>query len=159
MKRIKKSSIRRLMSLYLFFTVLLGASFLAMPFSVQAQSNIPVIIVGSAFWAGLLFGLVFLVLMLLKYKRWHKQEHGDEIPKRKIPGVLRFFKNMYASIADGVFLASVISFIALMFTKYNNAYVIYVLLFLMIVSFGLHGVLNGNIYNEIKRKNKRGEKT
>lgn len=152
MRKVRKPAIRFLMGLYVFFTFVLGATFPAMPFSVKAQTNTPVVVVGITFWVGLLFSLLFLVLTLVKYKKWHKQEHGDEIPEKRLPGVLRFFINTKASIADGVFLASTISFIVLMFTKYSNAYVVYILLFLMIVSFSLHSILNGSIYNEIKKK-------
>ncbi len=157
MKKVKKQTIRLMMGLYMFFTFLLGATFPAMPFSAQAQTNTPVVVVGTVFWVGFLFSLLFLVLTLVKYKKWHKQEHGDEIPVKRIPGVLRFFRSIRASVADGVFLASTISFIVLMFTRYSNSYVVYILLFLMIVSFSLHSILNGNIYNQIKKKNKRGE--
>lgn len=161
MRRIRKSTIGRMMGLYLFFTALLAATFLVMPFSVEAESSVPVIIVGAVFWAGFLFSVIFLILTLVMYKKWHKREHGDEIPKKRLPGVLRFFRNIYASLADGVFIASTISFIVLMFTRYDGAYVVYVLLFLMIVSFSLHSILNGNIYNEIKNKKQKlkGEKS
>ncbi|MBE6801974.1 MAG: hypothetical protein E7530_03725 [Ruminococcaceae bacterium] len=158
MKPVRKRTIRLMMGLYVFFTFLLGATFPVMPFSAVAQSNIPVIVVGAVFWVGFLFSLLFLVLTLVKYKKWRKQDNGDELPKKKLPGVLRFFRSTYASIADGVFLASTISFVVLMFTKYSNAYVVYILLFLMIVSFSLHSILNGNIYNEIKNKKLKGRK-
>ncbi len=152
MKRVKKSAIKPLMLMYVAFTVLLGATFPAMPFAAMAQSNKPVIIVGALFWTGFLFSILFLGLTIVKYKKWHKQEHGDEIPRKRLPGVLRFFRSTKASIADGVFLASTSSFIVLMFTSYSNSYAVYILLFLMIVSFSLHSILNGSIYNEIKKQ-------
>lgn len=158
MRRIKKSSVRILLSLYMLFVIITAATFPIMPFSSQATARAPVIAVGLTFWIGTVFSLIFLVLTFVKYKKWNLQEHGDEIPRKTLPGVIKFFSSTPAAVADGVFIASLISFIVLQFTKYSGTYAGFILLFLIIVSFNLHSILNGKIYKEIKKKTKRGEK-
>lgn len=136
---------------------IMSASFLLMPFSAEKGRLISVLI-GLMFW---IFAIVGYVLIGIASR---EQKHFFEMYKEKIknpnrkPGIIMFFSNIPAVVADTAMICAVILLIITQFTKLKGTYFIYVMLFVLNFSLHMHCLFNGKIYLMTKIKSKRGEK-
>lgn len=139
---------------------IMSASFLLMPVAVNTtrHNQISVILVGMMFWIFALGGYVLLILANHERKQFavkHKEELNEQ---NRRPGIIMFFSNIPAVVADTAIVCAVILLIIAQFTKLKNTYFIYVMLFVLNFSLHMHCLFNGKIYLITKIKGKRGEK-
>ena len=87
------------------------------------------------FWLGVILGYTFMIVFYVKTKK----------PKG-IAGIVLFFTNKYAAIADCMLIASVVLTVAFtLLNVYSN--IIYSLLIsVFFLSLNLHAVLNGKVF-------------
>lgn len=105
---------------------------------------------GAVFWLFLILGYVTFFVLSKHRKVYektkekaerseHRRDVGSRSSKRPLPGILRFFSNRYAAVAD---LAMGISII-LLFVLRNNQIATIIIVSILVLSVHLHGILNG----------------
>lgn len=98
------------------------------------------IIAGIAFWGMLIVGVVAQLMLYISMREPIKSDFSTK--KRKI-GLICFFSNRYAAIADLLMMVSaIILIISFIFTDASN-YFNYIILSVFVFSFSMHCVLNG----------------
>ena len=70
-------------------------------------------------------------------------------------GVVTFFSNTPAVIADATLLAGRIALVIIYFCDVANQYITYVMLAIVSFSLNMHGLFNGRIYKTTKYKRTR----
>ncbi len=143
---------RRMERLFWFAVILLllmSATILIMPFAAEwgEQNRAIVVLVGILFWVTTIGGYTLLGLAGLERKKHIKQ---NKISNDARIGIVTFFANRPAMVADITMILSLLLFIGLNFTIYKNDYIAYVLLFLFLASVNMHGLFNGRIYKLLK---------
>lgn len=128
------------------FMVLFAASFLMMPvangISLNEGKNGVLYLVGIIFWLSLLMSQILMITVSMKRKADEKHNQKKRI------GLISFFSNKEAMIAD--ILTAVFAVIFVICVLTTDAYLIYVFLCLTVLSFEMHCVLNGKNYAYIK---------
>lgn len=142
------------------FLTIMSSTILVMPFIVTAtnENKFLVVVVGVLFWGSAIAGCTSIV-MANKERIWFVSKQLDEdVGMGCRPGIVTFFANIPATVADVSMLTSFVLFTIVNFTEHKNSYLAYVLLFIFILSLNMHGLFNGRIYKAIKIKHKRREK-
>ena len=98
------------------------------------------ILCSSAFWGFLIIG--YGLLWMINWKRRKQMKKGE---KRRI-GIITFFRNPPAKMMDFICLAGILILIISSFAAPLQGYLQYVLSFLVIFSFHMHCILNGEIF-------------
>lgn len=97
--------------------------------------------------------------MFLKINKSRKADRTfrSTHPEMWQPGLICFFKNKNAKIADCVMFGAVIG-VAVTGIFFNNLYVLHIFLALFVFSFGMHCMLNGKNYIYLNYQVRREEK-
>lgn len=128
-------------TIYIGFLSLLAISFVMMHFYNEKIGKYS----GIIFWIGLI-GTVGSAVGLCRNV---PKERGLTIYERvKNLAVWKFFKNPKATIADTVMISSLIAVIVMQLLK-DTSIVSLILVAFFVFSFGMHCVLNGNIYKNL----------
>lgn len=128
--------------------VIFAASFLLMPIangiSLNEEKNSMLYAVGVTFWLSLFLALILSLATSLIRKKCPPKDNR----LKKFPGAISFFSNKEATVADILAVIFIIAFVVCAFVM--NGYLIYVFLFLAVLFFEAHCVLNGKNYQYIK---------
>ncbi len=145
----KSNSDRTVLSIFYLsigFMALFAASFLMMPvangISLNEGKNGILYLVGIVFWLSFLLSQVMMITVSIKRKA------DKRYSKKKRLGLISFFSNREATIAD--ILTAVFTAVFVICTLTTDSYLIYVFLCLAVLSFEMHCVLNGKNYAYIK---------
>ncbi len=156
-KRVKTNLI-----LAIIFLSIHAATFLLMPLASEyadVTHRISLIALGSTFWAAMLAGYVFLLIANVHRRQFaRKKLNGDYRMNSRI-GVLTFFANTPAIVADIILFVSIAVFGAMLLFKATENYGTFVMLFLLDLSMNLHCILNGRIYKTTKYRPVRRKKS
>ena len=136
----------------IFFMLVFSLSFLAMPpaskLSLNEGDNSLLIATGIVFWFSLMMAYALFTFVNFRRRRFQKKKNKGS--KRAV-GLIRFFSNTPAKIAD---IAMVVSFLLfLLFSIFTDSYFIYIFLAITVFAFQMHCVLNGENYLYINSKN------
>ena len=140
-----------------FFFLMLSISFLLMPIeggNPEKSLSGYGLAAGAMFWLSIIMMIVTQSVLARRRKSWCT---AHRIRKSKMPqkiGLISFFKNGYAIIADVVTVISLAGFIIAMFATQGTGYICYVFASLFVFSFSMHCVLNGKVYYYIVNKDK-----
>lgn len=136
------------------FLLLMSVTILFMPMASKAgEDNRQVLLLmGTVFWGSAIIGHMMLIFANAKRKRFLKNEVGVDSKMNCLPGIITFFANVPATIADVVAILSLILTVVINFTNLKYDYISYVLLFLLILSLNMHCLFNGRIYKTTKYK-------
>lgn len=138
-----------LFALSVFGFLLMSVSFVLMPLDLGGEGQrLLTLLPGTMFWCGLVIGLLFSVILMIKRRKWLKTDqaqHGQ--PSKKRIGLLSFFQNIPAGIADCLCAASIIGLTATLILTNSTGYVCYVFIALLVFTFCMHCILNGKIYD------------
>jgi len=134
---------------------LMAVSFLIMPFGnnvLEKQSPVS-IIAGLMFWIFLIFGIVAQIITAKLFKENLKSYQIKMLKNnKKRVGIISFFENIPAMVADILCVLSLIVLIVLLALG-STSYICYVLIFVFVFALCMHCVLNGKIYNTLFTKN------
>lgn len=125
--------------------LLFSASFLAMPkASAQYLEGDPALlsVCGVWFWCGAILSIAALVLT----ERCRVKAGGGRVGRI---GLVCFFSNLPAIIADSILIVSAVGLVAAMTLKAPNT-LVFPILFLFVFSLNLHGMLNGRNFRFIR---------
>lgn len=129
---------------------MMSAMILIMP---VIESNEKAIIpVGLAFWFFAISGYILLIVANVEFKRISGNLRKN---KRSLPGIISFFSNKIAMIADVAVIISIVAFVIICITELRFKYIAFVTLFLLIFSLHMHCLFNGRIYKLIKNEKER----
>lgn len=151
---------KRLEKLYwlsVVFLTIMSATVLIMPVvnSASYENRFSVVVVGLLFWLSGIAGYASII-MANKERKWYvTNQLGEEISMGCRSGVITFFANIPATVADVAMMTSFLLFVVINFTEYKDSYLSYVLLFLFLLSINMHCLFNGRIYKSIQIRNKR----
>ncbi len=124
--------------------LLLGASFLLMPIEGSgAMQKYMSFLPGIVFWGSLVGEIISYVCFASGIK---KQIDPKGKPKGTL-GLIAFFKNKYAIVADLTMIVSFLGTIAAMLLTDGTKYICYLFVALFVWSFSMHCVCNGGAFN------------
>lgn len=136
---------RRMFFHFMCFLLVLSLSILLMPIgsSAKEKSMIPLIITGLLFWVGLVGTICTSV-------RIHRSRRASPIfselyPNQRQFGLIHFFQNKPAIIADVSLLLSLVMFIIVKLLTDIQVFQ-FITLALIVFTFGMHCMLNGMNY-------------
>ena len=133
----------------LVFYLVMSLTFLFMPLEEETFFS------GYVFWAGLLGGIVTQILLNAQRKAFFRRNHiSYKNSKKSRVGILRFFANRPAMIADIVCGAALLGTVVSMIVTKGYGYVCYVFISLTVFSFILHCIFNGRNFDFILNKSK-----
>lgn len=145
------------MGISILFFLLLAISFLLMPLGGESPTdNISVytLIAGLVFWISIIMGIVTQCVLSHRRKTWYVIHRIRKVRSTQKVGLISFFKNAYAVVADVAMIASLIGLIFAMIVTKGTGYICYVLVSLFVFSFSMHCILNGKIYYHVINQNK-----
>ncbi len=144
---------KKMLIQYCGFLLILSISFSLMPFGVLManQTMLMTYLAGSLFWIGLI-GTVTAAIIILRSKRRDKG-FKKTCHHYKQWGLVHFFQNKPAVIFDVLLFVSITGFVlARLFL--DTTVCPFIFLSLLILSFGMHCMLNGSSYMYIGYKMK-----
>lgn len=118
----------------------------------ETKMTVPKLLVALVFW----IGLIAEQILFWKANSMRKKMLGEK-SKGKI-GLLSICKNKFANAADIVLLVSLILLILFAAFGILENIVQYILCFIIILSFRLHCILNGQNFSYINNKKEEGKK-
>lgn len=145
------------LGLSIFFFLMLSVSFLLMPLGSETstESISPyTLVAGLMFWISIIMGIATQCVLASRRKSWYTIHR---IRKARAPqkiGLISFFKNFYAIIADIVAFVSLIGLVISMVATQGTGYICYVFVSLFILSFSMHCILNGKVYYHVINQEK-----
>lgn len=141
---------------YGLFLLIWSGSILIMPMASAKKelTMIPMYVSGGCFWFGLLGTITTAVIinMFRKKNCKYKSKHHE---LNQI-GLISFFKNKPAIVADVVMFVSIVCFIVAKIWI-DNLYLLFICLAIFVFSFGMHCMLNGKNYFYLNYKVRREE--
>ena len=144
----QKRHLKLMLYLYTLFFFILSFSVIAMPIAVNLvdTTKLWLYIAGTMFWAGIIG--IMIMFNCINYSRKHSNSFNQSYPNFKKMGLIHFFQNVRASIADTTMFISIVGFV---FAKIwiDNIIIQFIFLSLFLFSFGMHCILNGINYNYI----------
>lgn len=147
---------KRLLYGYVGFLLLLTTALALMPLgnALKEETRLVMYGCGVGFWVGIIGTLV----TAMAFNRCGKRARADAQTANtgKRCGLIRFFQNKEASIADIGMLICLVGFILAELCE-GMLFLAFVFLALFVFSFGMHCVLNGINYRYMKNKKRRDE--
>ncbi len=155
MSRKKKDTMLLGISVLSFFV--LAISFLLMPLdgeNVTENASTYMLISGIMFWASIIIGIITQCLLARRRKTWYETNNVKKVKGTQKIGVVSFFKNSYATIADAVAVISLVGLVVALIATQGIGYICYILVSLFVFSFSMHCILNGKVYYYIFNQDK-----
>lgn len=129
----------------LILLTIMSSTFLFMPFTAELTTltyKLPVIIVSCIFWLSLVGGVtIFLITAIIRKKK-------EPLIEEKI-GFIRVYSSPILAYIDTTFIMAVIWIIVNIISKYTDSYVMYINIFILMLSFILHCLFSSNLYRYI----------
>ena len=143
------------------FLFLMAFSILIMPMATKVgeEDRSILLLSGTVFWLSCVTGYTFLFMANRERKYFIRRNLGGDVSMGCRPGIITFFDNVPATIADVAMIASFLLFVGVNFTELKYEYISYVLLFILAFSLNMHCLFNGRIYKATKYKRTRREKS
>lgn len=105
------------------------------------------IITGLLFWIGLIVGTVLFAIYISKCKKLYNENRGNKnVYQEKHIGLITFFSNKAAMIADVALFISIILFGVLMIFTDRTSYICYISISILAFSFIMHCILNSKSF-------------
>ena len=149
-KHLSYKNKRTLFAFNVIFLFLVSLSVLIMPYSTNDGSgNAVKILTSLMFWIGLLGTIIFAAL--INFFRRKDVAFSKVAEKHKRFALTHFFQNMYATVFDVLLISSIIGLI--LSTVFNILlFGRFIFISVIILSFGMHCLLNGTNYIYVRNK-------
>ena len=128
--------------------------FLLLVFLVRI-SNFFAYIIAALFWASVVVSQTYFWKSNAQRKRLESAINTERVLRRKLPGVILFFKNKEAIFIDVVLLISAVFALILRVFNINISWLIMLSVFLLFISFNMHCILNGINYEYYRNLTKK----
>lgn len=140
---------------------LLSLTFSAMPHATrisEATNKVSILIVGGAFWFFLAVSCALIIWAIVERKRFMRFDANRRFKTGKLPGVITFFRNVPAIVADVIMILSAVAFVLTQIVWEVDLYLQFYLLSLLVLSVNMHSMFNGKIYRVTKYKAEKYKK-
>lgn len=146
-----------LLGVSIFFFFSLAVSFTLM--SIESETplehiSIVEIIVGLMFWISLIMGIVTQCILARRRKKWYALHGVRKNGLSQRVGIISFFKNIYATVADITTIISFIGLVIALTVTHGIGHVCYVLISVFVFFFSMHCILNGKNYYYVVNQSK-----
>lgn len=141
----------------IFFFLMLAVSFLLMPLGSEIPTesiSTYTLVAGLMFWISIIMGIVTQCVLAFRRKSWYVIHRIKEERTSQKIGLVSFFQNIYATVADVVAILSLVGLVIAMIETQGTGYICYVFVSLFVFSFSMHCILNGKIYYYVINQNK-----
>ena len=141
----------------IFFFLMLSVSFLLMPLGGDAPTeeiSSYAIVSGIIFWLSILMGSATQYVLAYRRRSWYKINRLRKVRTAQKIGLISFFKNTYAVVADAIAILSLLGLVIAMIVTQGTGYICYVFVSLFVFSFSMHCILNGKIFYYIVNQDK-----
>ncbi len=157
-------SINRIKQLFWFATIfllLMAGSILIMPMATKVgeEDRTVLLLSGLVFWISCIAGYTLLFMANKERKYFIRRKLDGDISMGCRSGIITFFDNVPATIADVAMIASFLLFVGIYFTELKYEYISYVLLSILVFSLNMHCLFNGRIYKATKYKRTRRDRS
>ena len=145
----RKKTDHILLALSVVSFLLLGISFVLMPIDsndTENKTSVIMLVAGVLFWFSLAAGLITQGILSVRRKKWISGNASKKAGAAFKPGLISFFKNKYAVIADIGMVGSLIGLIIVMIMTSSTGFSCYVFAGLFVFLFSMHCILNGKNY-------------
>lgn len=145
------------LALSIFFFTALAVSFLLMPLGGDRLTDSIsgyALAAGVMFWISVIMGIVTQCVLSYRRKAWYGIHHIRKGRTSHKIGVISFFKNVPAIVADIVAALSLIGLVIVMVVTNGTGYICYISVSLFVLSFSMHCIFNGKIYHYVVNQNK-----
>lgn len=115
----------------------------------DSNSFLNAYLVGVLFWVGLVAGVLTFICA---WKSVKDEDEYQSIKKRTHPGAVSFFKTSCSIISDAVFICIFIVIILGIFVLKFPEIISLVLIFVFLITFCLHFLLNGRVFRYLSDK-------
>ena len=131
--------------------LLLAVSFLLMPLGEETGTELSTyaLVAGGLFWGALLLGIVTQCVLAHRRRAWYAKRRNKRMRTAQKIGLISFFKNKPAAMADVALLLSLIGWIIVMIVTDGFGYICFVFASLFVFSFSMHCILNGKVFYHI----------
>lgn len=123
--------------------ILAAASVLLLPLDTEGGSGILSIATGIMFWLG---AVIAVSGFTASWATIYKDEQYKSLKQKHKPGAVCFFKNRYAGLADVIFIFTLALVIAGAVLFELSDLMAIIIMFLLLLTFGLHFLLNGRVF-------------
>lgn len=145
------------LGLSIFFFLMFAVSFLLMPLGSETPTegiSAYTMVAGLMFWISIIMGIVTQCVLAHRRRSWYVIHRIRKVRATQKIGLVSFFKNSYATVADVVTILSLIGLVIAMIATKGTGYICYVLVSLFVFSFSMHCILNGKVFYHIINQNK-----
>ena len=144
-KNLQRQQRSSMLGLYTAFLTVLSASIVLMPIGIKMADKTMAISYtsGAMFWIGLI-GTIAMAIFIT-YSKCRSSEFKKNYPHLKQLGIIHFFQNTPALICDVLMFLSIVGFVIVRIWFWETIYP-FLVLFILIFSFGMHCMLNGSNY-------------
>lgn len=148
------SRIKKMFWIAVAFFLLMSASILIMPMASEmgARERYMLILSGCEFWVSFVIGYILIFMANKERKYFIRRKLKGDVSMGCRAGIITFFDNVPATIADIAMISSFLLFFGINFTELRYKYISYVLLFILVFSLNMHCLFNGRIYKITKYK-------
>ena len=149
------------LGLSIFFFLMFAVSFLLMPLGSETPTesiSVYTMVAGLMFWISIIMEIVTQCVLAHRRRSWYVIHRIRKVRATQKIGLVSFFKNSYATIADVVTILSLIGLVIAMIATQGTGYICYVLVSLLVFSFSMHCILNGKVFCHIINQNKMQNK-
>lgn len=142
---------QKMLKCYVLALTLLSFSIILMPIvsKFNDSTKIPMYIVGLLFWTAMI--LIIITVVRINKSRKRSLGFNTKYAGLKKLGLIHFFQNKNAVIADIIMFGSLIAFVLSLLLAWNTM-VQFIFFSMLLFSFGMHCMLNGINYIYIKHK-------
>ncbi len=132
--------------------LIMAATVLCMPYAVRngEQNRLGIVAVGVVFWVSAITGYGFLIAANIVRKKILSLMSGSYSSLDGKPGIITFFSNVYATVADTTMVLSFVIFIMINLTELKTTFFAYIFLFLLIFSIHMHCMFNGKVFKLVQ---------
>lgn len=108
---------------------------------------------GILFWLSLLGSIAIYVVLACRRRRWYQNSQARRGRFMRGIGIISFFKNRYAMVADVSMMASLCALVVSFWLTNGHGWVAYLCTAWFLFSFSMHCVLNGKIFYYVTHRN------
>ena len=149
----KQGKIAMLMLVSIVSFLIMSLSFVLMFIILDAETaGFMKVLPGLMFWVFLLIGSVSHIVMAVMRKQLSDRSRMKRSNQQRLIGVISFFRNKPAIVADIVFVLSLVGFIVSYVLTGGTGTLCFVLLPVVVFAFCMHCTLNGKNFNFLINK-------
>lgn len=131
--------------LWILCYLLLAVSILLMAMDIPPTSALRWV-PGGLFWISLLGGLSVQIVLTRRRHQWYHSGAARRGRFSRGIGMLMFFKNRYAAVADLTAIISLCALVISLWLTRGYGFASYLCMAVFVFAFSMHGILNGKIF-------------